>query len=220
MFSKKYIFETNRTRYFRYFKNIVLTLCVCSFSIFFFGPYLIYASNQATQVSGEAYYQKSPDLIVVFTGDKGRIPEAIELSKKHEASKLYISGVHNKNYVDKLVRLTGNSDDPELDTNKIEIDYQARNTLENVIYTFQFIRNNPELKNILIISSDYHIYRIQKIINALGNNKDGFKVYFHGTETDFKSVRSIKILYKEIYKIIQAQAFLLMWNGESTTEVF
>lgn len=213
MFGKKYIFETTRTKYKRYLKNALLFLSSFSLIYVFFGPYIVYYSNKLTEQSNLQFFQKSPDLIVVFTGDTGRIPKAVELAQKHKSSKIFISGVYAKNTVDRLVALTG-KENQEVDTIRFNIDYLARNTLENVISMINFLKKEKELKKILIISSDYHIYRIQRIAETLKREDADYEFYYSGTKTDFVSFRAIKILYKEVYKIFQAQAFLLVWDSE------
>ncbi len=213
MFGKKYIFETSRTKYRRYFRNTLLFFS--SFSIFFFlfGPYILYQASKEKELANLQFFQKSPDAIVVFTGDKGRIPKAVELSKKHESAKVFISGVYAKNTVEKLIKMSTEEED-QVDSLGFIIDYQARNTLENVISLFSFLKKEPELKKVLIISSDYHIYRIKKIISAMQREDFDHEFFYFGTDSNHFSLRGIKILYKEVYKIIQAQAFLMLWDSE------
>ena len=214
MFGKKYIFETSHTRYRRYVFNIfilllLLTLCYVAFSL-----YLLYAGYQETKLAQDTFYQKSPDLIVVFTGDTGRIPLAIELSKKFETTKIFITGVDARNTVDRLLKVTGKHNDPNVDSHQIEIDYLARNTVENVLSTLRFLRERKEFQKILLVSSNYHIYRIKRITKTLRDRKDDFKFYFHGTTTDLKQIRSYKLLLKETYKIVKALAFLMLWSED------
>ena len=213
MFGKKYIFETARTRYRRHLRNLLLGLLSLGLCYFLFSFYLLYAGHREKQLAREAFYQKSPDLIVVFTGDTGRIPLAIELSKKFETSKIFITGVDARNTVDRLLRVMGKDGDPNVDSQQIEIDYLARNTVENVISTLRFMRNHPEFKKILLVSSDYHIYRIKRIINTLMDRPDQFEFYFQATQTDLRQWRSYRLLLKETYKMIKAQAFLMLWSN-------
>lgn len=212
MFGKKYIFETSHTRYKRYIFNLCF-LCFL-FTLFYvaFSFYLLYVGYQETKLAQDTFYQKSPDLIVVFTGDTGRIPLAIELSKKFETAKVFITGVYARNTVDRLLKVTGKYNDPHVDPHQIEIDYLARNTVENVLSTLRFLRNGQGFKKILLVSSDYHIYRIKRITQTLLAKQDPFKFYFHGTTTDLHQFRTYKLLLKETYKIFKAQAFLLLWD--------
>lgn len=212
MFGKKYIFETARTRYKRYVFNLLSLIFLLALVYMTFGLYLLYAGYQETRLAQDAFYQRSPDLIVVFTGDVGRIPLAIELSKKFETSKILITGVDARNNVDLLLKMAGQHNDPDVDSRQIEIDYLARNTVENVLSTLRFLRNRNEFRKILLVSSDYHIYRIKRITETLLDRPDEFEFYFHGTNTDLKQLRSYKLLLKETYKIIKALAFLLLWS--------
>ncbi|MEX1099671.1 MAG: hypothetical protein WEB87_04555, partial [Bacteriovoracaceae bacterium] len=73
MFSKKYVFETRYTRSKRMARNIFLSLGAFCLACALLTIYLpIYAQKQ-NEMSKEAFYQKSPDMIVAFTVDAGRI---------------------------------------------------------------------------------------------------------------------------------------------------
>ena len=212
MFRKKYIFETSHTRYKRFFFNLLFLFFILVTFYVAFSFYVLYTGYQETKLSQDTFYQKSPDLIVVFTGDTGRIPLAIELSKKFETAKIFITGVYTRNTVDRLLKTMGKHNDPYIDSYQIEIDYLARNTVENVLSTLRFLRNHKGFKKVLVVSSDYHIYRIKRITQTLLHHQDPFEFYFHGTPTDLYQFRSYKLLLKETYKIVKAQAFLLLWN--------
>ncbi len=211
MFAKKYVFETTRTRYRRYISNFSLLFVALGVCYFLFSLYLVYFSKLQSNLTETSFYKKAPDLIVVFTGDKGRIPLSVELSKKYPSSKVFITGVYAKNTVDLLLRNSA-SPSEEVDSNQFEIDYLARNTVENVISMLRFIREKEGIQKVLIISSDYHLYRIQRIVNTLNKEKKNL-FYFLGTESSLNELRTFKILLMEVYKIIKAQAFLLLWDA-------
>ncbi|MCY4644951.1 MAG: YdcF family protein [Bacteriovoracales bacterium] len=217
MFGKKYIFETSKTRYKRYFINIVYSFLILGVFYVLFSFYLLYFGRKEMKSAQDAFYQKSPDLIVVFTGDVGRIPLAIELSKKFKTSKIFITGVYARNTVDHLLRAMRKDDDPHVDSRQIEIDYLARNTVENVLSTLQFLKNHQELKRVLLVSSDYHIYRIKRITETLSRPKDSLEFHYQGTVSDLKAWRSYRLIFKETSKIIKALAFLLLWDGDQET---
>ena len=105
-----------------------------------------------------------PDLIVVFTGGAGRIEYAIKKAQEFKQPNVFITGVHEKNSVKTIISPMKIADK---DTEHIDIDYTARNTVENVVSTLDYLRNNRGLNKILIISSDYHIMRIKQIIYTL-----------------------------------------------------
>ena len=97
MFGRKYTFETKSTRLKRILISVgfvgVLSLAlIISFIVYI--P--VYAKMQKGRAAG-AFFQKSPDAIAVFTGDRGRISYALDMMTKNPSSKLFISGVHAAN---------------------------------------------------------------------------------------------------------------------------
>lgn len=166
-------------------------------------------SNQETL---QTFYNRSPDLIVVFTGDSGRIPLAVKLAKKYKQSNIFITGVYSKNSVDSLLRPLhlGEGIDPNL----LTIDYLARNTVENVLSTLRHLRERTGNKKIIVISHDYHVMRIKLIFNHLMEKSDDYKFYYYSVETDYSNFRNIKIMAKEVYKWIRTYGFLILWSPE------
>ena len=220
LFKRKYIFETKKTRTKRYFLNSILSLFILFICYISFSLYLFHVGSKETQLAKNTFYQKSPDLIVVFTGDTGRIPLAIDLFKKYDTAKVFITGVNARNTVDHLLKLIGRYDDPTINAQQIEIDYLARNTIENAFSTLRFLHQNKELRKILLISSDYHIYRIKQIIHTLFGKQKHFQFYFYGTQADLKQTRSHRLIIKETYKIIKALAFLALWSSDTPSLVW
>src|SRR5690606_4554420 len=149
----------------------------------------------------------------VYTGDQGRIPYAIQKARAFRQSQIFISGVFKSNSVDSLVSpLTEEVND--IDINMLEIDYQARNTVENVMATYQHLRHNYALKKILIISHDYHIARIMKIVESLRRDEDKTEFYYSGVESDFSKLRNLKILGTEAFKFVRTWMFLMLWDTD------
>src|SRR5690606_30282586 len=73
---------------------------------------LVTIARQATRQADLAFYQKQPDLIVVYTGDQGRIPYAIQKARAFRQSQIFISGVFRNNSVDSIVSpLTSEAND-------------------------------------------------------------------------------------------------------------
>lgn len=215
MFKSKYIFETKKTRTIRYIKNasFILFLSFVCYSISTL-LFLLVSKNENT-LTQEVFYKRPPDLIVVFTGHKGRIPYAVSLAKKYKQNSLFISGVHSKNTVDTLIAPMNL--DGKINPDLLHIDYLARNTVENVLSTLQFLRKKPGLETILIVSHDYHIMRIKHIMNKLRTPDDRYRFYFAGVKTQYNSIRSVKILYKEVFKYIRTYLFLLLWDSDMTS---
>ncbi len=212
MFKKKYIFETQRTRFFRYFQNGLFVLCVSTILYAIISLLFILTARNVNEETRKNFYNLSPDLIVVFTGDSGRIPLAIKVAKKYKQSNVFITGVYSKNSVDSLLRPF--ELDGSFDPNMLTIDYLARNTVENVISTLRHLRENKGNKKIIVISHDYHIMRIKLIFNKLLEKSDEFDINYYSVSTDFSSVRNIKIIAKEVYKWIRTYGFLMLWSPE------
>ena len=210
MFIKsKYIFETRRTRLKRYLVNTAVLL------LGLFGAYSILclvSINVALREgrnSEAKLFNRGPDLIVVFTGDKGRIPLAVKTAKKYGRPPIFITGVFSKNSVDTLL-------DPieteGIDRDFLAIDYLARNTFENALATYRYIQQNKGISKVLIISHDYHIMRIKRLMEGIQGGDFPYEFYYTGVKTDYTSFRNMKILYKEVGKLIRTYLFLLMWN--------
>lgn len=211
MLGKKYTFESKTTRIRRLLISGVF-LFVISFGVV--GAFIVYIPIYAKMQKGRAagaFYQKSPDAIAVFTGDSGRISYALELLKKNPSAKLFISGVHAANSFKTLIEKQASpSTGGEVVNNvgmQVDLDYESKNTFENVRETVQFLKNNPGFNKVLIISSDYHIMRIKLIIShEISGEKP--ELYFDSVNSPYSSWNDIKKLLKEAAKI--SRTFFLM----------
>jgi uncharacterized SAM-binding protein YcdF (DUF218 family) len=214
MLKRKYIFETKSTRATRVFQSVI---------IYFFVLFIVYSvssisiilySQSLNSNAVEAYYQNPPDLIVVFTGDKGRIPLALTKSTEYKQPNLFITGVYTSNTVDSILKLRKEYS-KQINSNLIEIDYDARNTVENTISTLRYLRKKKNMKNVLIISHDYHILRIKMLLSQIMRTEEDYVFQFMGVNSYYKEIRTLKIVYKEVYKIIRTSIFLLLWDQET-----
>ncbi|WP_127717966.1 YdcF family protein [Halobacteriovorax sp. HLS] len=212
MFKKKYIFETKRTKFLRYFQNSLFVLLVSTILYAIISLLFILTARNLNQQTTQNFFNLSPDLIVVFTGDSGRIPLAIEVAKKYKQSNIFITGVYSSNSVDSLLKPF--ELDGSFDSNMLTIDYLARNTVENVISTLRHLRENNGNKKIIVISHDYHIMRIKLIFNELMDSDENVEINYFAVNADYSNPRNIKIMSKELYKWIRTYAFLLLWSPE------
>jgi uncharacterized SAM-binding protein YcdF (DUF218 family) len=210
MFGRKYVFETKSTRFRRLFFSGLFVLILSAGVIISFISYIpIFAKMQKEKAAG-AFFQKSPDAIAVFTGDKGRIAHALDLIQKNPSAKLFISGVYATNSFKTLV-----DSQPEIqnklemleDSNvQVDLDYESRNTFENVRETVQFLQNN-QFNKVLIISSDYHILRISMIFSHfITTSKPEF--YYDSVINKYSTWNDVRKLLKESVKYVRA-LFLL-----------
>jgi uncharacterized SAM-binding protein YcdF (DUF218 family) len=178
----------------------------------------IYAKKQ-NDLANQFFFQRSPDVIAVYTGDVGRIDYALKKAEKYPSAKLFISGVFVKNSLKTLLHKQGTNlsveEFIEQESHHIELDYLARNTVENALATYHYLKKMDNAKNVLIISSDYHIFRISKIIEALGDGDKKYNFYFESIKSDYRQVSSLQKLFKEVYKFIKASTFLLFWDRET-----
>lgn len=224
MFGPKYIFETKRTRLIRTLLNIGIGIAFVFAFIVFIGVYIPFFSKSESENSEQAFYKKDPAIIAVYTGDSGRINYALDLARRYKTSKILISGVYQSNTIQTLLQNQVKESDRELvqqiiDTNRIEIDHVAKNTIENVFSTFHYLRNTHTQGDVLIVSNDYHIMRIKLIVNMINNEKDKLNFYYKGMPTDYKSLRNIKILYREVTKYIKAFVFLILWDTDNFKDI-
>jgi uncharacterized SAM-binding protein YcdF (DUF218 family) len=220
MLGRKYTFETKSTRLRRllisgaFLSGLAIALMV-TFIIYI--P--IYAKMQKGRAAG-AFFQKSPDAIAVFTGDKGRIAYAMELLKKNPTSKLFISGVHAANSFETLLNkqsIPTTTEELSAAGMQIDLDYESKNTFENVRETVEYLKSNPDLDKVLIISSDYHIMRVKLIISHFMDGKKR-EFYFDSVPNSYSSWKETRKLLKEAVKIIRTFVLLKIFREEIVRE--
>ena len=68
------------------------------------------------------------------------------------------------------------------------------------------------------IEIDYHIMRIKLLFDNLKSKNTSYKFFYHGIPTDYSKFRNIKILYKEVFKLIRTYGFILFWDPEYPTQ--
>jgi uncharacterized SAM-binding protein YcdF (DUF218 family) len=210
----KYVFESKTTKMYRHLQGMLILFVSIFLMYSFVCSILLLDARNETKNAKTSFVQTPPDLIVVFTGGPGRIEYAIKKAQEFKQPNVFITGVHEKNSVKNLVSTFA----PE-EKDHIELDYTARNTVENVVNTLKYLRNNRGLNKILIISSDYHIMRIKQIINTLIKEDDKFTFYFSAVTSNYLSFRNIKILYIETFKLVRTKVFLMFWDQKSPIDV-
>lgn len=217
MLSKKYIFETKSTFIRRKFLAFMLTVIVL------LGLYIgacltiITIASSENDKAAATFYQRTPDLIVIYTGDSGRIPFGLRKALEYQLPHVLITGVHNPNSVRSILQRQDKNllKKIDLDSYIIEIDYTARNTIENVLSTLNYLRKKGGIKSILIISSDYHILRIKMILRMLTAPTDRYQFFFMNPPTDYRSWRNIRLILTEVFKSFKAFLFLVLWDYEA-----
>ena len=153
---------------------IVFLLVITSISflnIYFFFQEVKKFENSVTNIN-------NIDGIVVLTGDQFRIAKGIELLKRNPNKKLLISGVNkNINPVDIMKEFPSSINFFEC---CIDIGKDAKNTFENIIETFEWMKSN-EFTSIIIVTSDYHLPRVKLEINRFIDNQ---QIFYEAVKTD------------------------------------
>lgn len=220
MFGRKYVFETKSTRLRRILVSVAFIGLITLALVVSFIVYIpIYAKMQKGRAAG-AFYQKSPDAIAVFTGDKGRIAYAMDVMTKNPQAVLFISGVHAANSFQTVLNAqvkpeTGaavNSSGAQ-----VELDYNSKNTYQNVMETVRFLGKNPQLEKLLIISSDYHIMRIKLILSHFLKQKRP-EVFFDSVTTSYEEWKDVRKLLLEAVKIVRSFVQLKLLGSERIIE--
>lgn len=220
MFGRKYVFESKSTRLRRLLVSGAFVSALSLALLITFIVYIpIYAKMHKGRAAG-AFFQKSPDAIAVFTGDKGRISYAMELLKKNPTSKLFISGVYAANSFQTILNKQGSASiNTELSAAgmQVDLDYESKNTFENVRETVEYLKSNPELNKVLIISSDYHIMRIKLIISHfMSGSKQEF--YFDSVPNSYTTWKDNRKLLKETLKLARTFILLKIFREEIVSE--
>ncbi|MES2527832.1 MAG: ElyC/SanA/YdcF family protein [Bdellovibrionota bacterium] len=220
MFGRKYTFESKSTRLRRIFIGVGSVSLITLALIISFIVYIpIYAKMQKGRAAG-AFFQKSPDAIAVFTGDRGRISYAFELMTKNPSAKLFISGVYAANSFQNILNAQANPATGEAVSQsgmQFELDYISKNTFQNVVETVKFLSKNPDLNKVLIISSDYHIMRIKLIISHFIKGKKP-EIYFDSISGSYTEWKDVKKLLKESIKIVRSYIQLNVLGEKSIIE--
>ena len=202
---------------YRHFLSAIIILVSIFLCYTFACAILLLDARNEGKNAKSTFVQTPPDLIVVFTGGPGRIEFAVKRAQEFKQANVFITGVHEKNSVRTLMTPIA----PEApETDHIELDYTARNTVENVISTLKYLRGNRGLNKILIISSDYHIMRIKMIVDSLTTEEEKFEFFFSPVPSNYLSLKSIKILYTEVFKLIRTKVFLIYWDKQSPIQNF
>lgn len=199
--SKRIFFKRKRSFFQRLFLRLMVLLILVSL-FFSAATYLILHSSE------ESDPVFTPDLIAVFTGDKGRIPVALGWAKK-EQKPLFISGVMQEHT---RQTLSAYFQEPHmLDDHLIDVDAYSQNTIENVMATLSLLRREKKFKKVLVISHDYHLYRIKMIFEKLQREDESFVIAYYGVDSQKLNVRQLKIYMYEVLKILKTYAFILFW---------
>ena len=147
--------------------------------------------------------EKEIEGIVVLTGDKFRILEGLKILNSEIGYKLLISGVNKEISIEEIKKEFPKFN--QLFNCCVELESISTNTFENVREIF-FWKKNNNIKNILLITSDYHLPRVELEVNRLLLDKETF---YYGVKYDNQKINiRMKKLIVEYIKYLRTKISL------------
>ena len=147
--------------------------------------------------------KKEIEGIVVLTGDKFRILEGLKILNSEIGYKLLISGVNKEISIEEIKKEFPKFN--QLFNCCVELESISTNTFENVREPF-FWKKNNNIKNILLITSDYHLPRVKLEVNRLLLDKETF---YYGVKYDNQKINiRMKKLIVEYIKYLRTKISL------------
>lgn len=159
----------------------------------------------------------SATLVVVLTGGKGRISTALNTYASGRGQALFVAGAGAKTTREALIRENMSAEAAaqlsEERRQGIIVETQSRNTIENAYAVARFLRASPEITDVILITSAYHMRRSLLIFdNALGKtvtiHPQTAKDSTYGRETWWDSFTGFTITLQECGKLLLARVFL------------
>ena len=99
---------------------------------------------------------RTADGIAVLTGGAARIDKAMKLLTQQKAKRLLITGVNRTTSTEELKQLASQGD--QLFSCCVDIDKEARNTIDNATETSQWVARN-HYNSVIVVTSNYHMPR-------------------------------------------------------------
>jgi uncharacterized SAM-binding protein YcdF (DUF218 family) len=99
---------------------------------------------------------RTADGIAVLTGGVARIDEAMKLLTQQKAKRLLITGVNRTTSTEELKQLASQGD--QLFSCCVDIDKEARNTIDNATETSQWVAQH-HYTSVIVVTSNYHMPR-------------------------------------------------------------
>ncbi len=147
--------------------------------------------------------KKEIEGIVVLTGDKFRILEGLKILNSEIGYKLLISGVNKEISIEEIKKEFPKFN--QLFNCCVQLESISTNTFENVREIF-FWKKNNNIKNILLITSDYHLPRVELEVNRLLLDKETF---YYGVKYDNQKINiRMKKLIVEYIKYLRTKISL------------
>jgi len=171
--------------------------------IFFILLFIIVVDNLFSEyfriknIEKDSSHLANIDTVVVLTGAKGRILEGFKFINIPNIKYLIISGANPFSPKEDILSFYTDYKDyfP-----KIIIERRSTNTIENAVELKKIIYDK-NISNLLIITSQTHIYRTKYIFNKIFTNKAP-QIYFWSINEDITLKKILKEKIKLIFDII------------------
>lgn len=127
--------------------------------------FLVKERSQILQLPADETISLLPpsDCGVVLTGSPGRIREAFEVLVLKKIDKLIVSGVYKDAQLHEIFPYL--SEFPDIDANNIILEKISGSTYQNAVQSL-VLAQELKCKNILLITSQLHMYRAYKTFQA------------------------------------------------------
>ena len=168
---------------------LLLVIFLCIGFIKFYLSIKNYKSEENTNIQG----------IAVLTGGKGRIAEGIKIFRENPGSYLLISGVDKSIEIEEIMPLDF------LKNPRVFIDKNSETTLDNAKEIIEWSYKN-KIKNISIITSDYHMPRSMLVLFKKGKELSFYanpvpsSIYFK--KHLFRDFKLLQFLLEEYFKYL------------------
>ena len=132
--------------------RLIFDLCLLALVLVVIGFFVFTDNLQRSQPNPDG----TADGIAVLTGGVARIDEAMKLLAQGKAKRLLITGVNRTTSTEELKQLASEGD--QLFACCVDIDKEARNTIDNATETSQWVARN-RYHSIIVVTSNYHMPR-------------------------------------------------------------
>ncbi len=183
-----------KSRYYHFSFLMIIIILMLHFIVFLFN---------IKSYKNKAIDEQIIDGVVVLTGDKFRISEGLKILDSQIGNKLLISGANKEITLEEIKKEF--LEYKTLFDCCIELENISTNTFENVREIF-FWKKNNNIKNILLITSDYHLPRVQLEVNRILLDKETF---YYGVKYDNQKINiRMKKLIVEYIKYLRTKISL------------
>ena len=153
--------------------------------------------------------QKSENIgIVVLTGGKNRIEKGVDLLSKGYGAKLLISGVFMPSEIEAKFSLEKEKN--QLFKCCVFFDQRSKNTLENAQEVDKWLKENKDIKSIILVSSYYHLPRSIMIFEKKISSK--VKIYpkpaFQNINFRNQFFFHLRLIISEYLKVLYTIVFI------------